>query len=316
MKQNRISVLFAVGLLVFLFFPQWTKAEPNGRIPVENQMDAMEMSGLNVAFKLFGGFARPVGQNDVNKYLNGWNELLNMAGSFYQYNVSGEISPLGYSPFFKGELLFSFNPHFSIGLGAGYLQFSKQSLKTLSEEGYIDEFNLKPTISAIPLTLSLYYGLPIGDFLKIVVGVGAGYYFGHFKNSTTEASGGEEVTILFEANKNTFGAQGSLNIELNIGRTLALVFGISGRYAVLKDLLGTATFSYTTPDFSGSDTYSELTLWYLEDELFEGYYYASLFPSDEKPEESYYRNVRKAEIPLSSMALQIGILIRLSQLFQ
>jgi hypothetical protein len=65
------------------------------------------------------------------------------------------------------------------------------------------------------------------------------------------------------------------------------------------------------------------TLWYVEedyswgdDDPLAGKWYANLVTDDEKPEWSFYRNVRKAKISLSSIALQIGILIRLSQLFK
>ncbi len=315
MTQNKMLVFFTVGLLVFLFFPQGIKAEPYKQTPGEDQMSQFENSGLNVGIKLFGGLGQPVGQNDVDKHLNGWNQLLDDVANTFGYNVNGKILPLEYGPIFGGELIFGVNPRVSIGLGAGYFLFSKQGTKTLNAGGELVNIDMKPTISAVPLTLSLYYGLPLGNFLKVVAGVGAGYYLGQYKSSNFQGFVDEEITLLFESKKNTIGAHGSLNLEFNIGRAMALVFGISGRYAVLKDLIGTEILKYVNPSYTESETYPDLTLWYLEEE-FDGRYYASLVPSGLKPEESYYRNVRKAEISLSSMALQIGILIRLSQLFK
>jgi len=316
MIRNKYSAIFAVSLLVFLFFPLWTKAEPALQTPVEFQMRNNKTSGLNFGIKLFGGFGHLVGHNDVNKYLDGWNQLLDDAANLSEYNVSGEISPLGYSPFFGGELILSFNPRFSIGLGAGYIQFTKQSTKRLTfEEDWI-EFNMEPKISAIPLTLTLYYGIPVRDFLKVVLGAGAGYYLGQYNGSDTQIFYNEDFTILFESNTNTFGAHGSLNLELNLGRTMALIFGVSGRFAVFKDLIGNQSFNYVNSWGDEFETYSDLTLWYIEEEIFEGQYYASFIADDESPEGSWYRVARKAEISLSSIALQIGILIRLSQLFK
>lgn len=316
MTQNKFPALLALGLLVFLFFPHWTKAEPTFQTPDEIQMRNNEFSGLNVNIKLFGDLGQLVGQNEVNKNLNGWNQLLNDSANLLGYGTSGNISPLGYGTSFGGELIFSFHPRFSIGLGAEYLQFTKKSTKILTFEGESFDISLDPRISAIPITLSLYYGIPLGNFLNVVVGVGAGYYLGQYSNSTNQTMGDEQISLLFESSKNTIGAHVNLDLELNIGRTMALILGVSGRYAVLRDLLGTETFTYTDPAYTESESYPDLTLWYVEEEMFNSKYYVSIFPDEKMPEGSWYRNVRKARISLSSMALQIGILIKLSQFFK
>ncbi len=326
MTRNKYSSIFAMCLLILLFLPQWTKAEieetvkikdkPASKTPVEFQMRNNETSGLNFDIKLFGGLGHLVGQNDVNKNLDGWNQLFDDLSNLMGANVSGEISPLGFGPFFGGELILSFNPRFSIGLGAGYLRLTKQSTKTLAAEGEEIDIIMEPKISAVPLTLSLYYDIPLGELFKVVIGAGAGYYIGQYNSSIIESYEDMDITILFDSSKNTIGAHGSLNIELNISRTMALIFGVSGRLAVLKDLMGTESFSYDDPWDSEPETHPDHTLWYVEEEMFNDKYYASLFADDEKPEGSWYRNVRKAEISLSSIALQIGILIKLGQLFK
>jgi len=326
MTRNKYSAIYVVGLLVILFIPQGTKAEIEGSVikkeksvvqnTDESQMLNNETSAKYFGIKLFGNFGKFVGQNDVNKQLDGWNQLLNESAKRSGFGVSGEISPLGYSPSFGGELIFSFLPRLAIGLGAEYLRFTEPSTKKLTSEGGSLDITLEPKISAVPITLSLYYNLPIGGFLKVVAGVGAGYYLGKYSNSLHQTRGDEQITLLYESNKNTIGAHANLNFELNIGRTMALVFGVSGRFAVLKNLLGKDTLTYTVPAYSESGSIYDQPLWYIEEEWFEGLYYADLKAMEEKPVASYYRNVRKAEISLSSMALQIGILIKLSQLFK
>lgn len=315
MIRNKYFAIFAVGLLVFLFFPQGTKAETALQTPVEFQMRNNETSGLNIGIKLFGSLGQIVGQNDVNKHLDGWNQLLDTAANLFGYNVSGEISPLGFGSSFGGELILSFNPSISLGLGAEYLRFSKQSTKKLTVEGEMIEFSMEPKISAIPLTLTLYYGIPVGEFLKVVLGAGAGYYLGKYEGIMRQTFVDGSGTDRFESDANTFGAHGSFNLELNIGRSMALIFGVSGRFAVFKDLIGTQTYDYSDSWGDDFETFSDQTLWYVEEEMFDGQYYASLFSDDEQPEGQWYRVARKAKISLSSMALQIGILIRLSQLF-
>ncbi|MCJ7579992.1 MAG: hypothetical protein MUP98_05590 [Candidatus Aminicenantes bacterium] len=310
MLKNKYLALLFLCFLVFLLLPQGTTASPLLQTQDEFQMRNNETSAQIFSIKLFGGLGKLVGQNDVNENLNGWNQLLNDSANMAGFGISGEISPLGYSPSFGGELIFNFNPRFSIGLGAEYLRFTKQSTKILTLEGESIDFSIDPSISAIPITLSFYYGIPLGNFLNVVVGVGGGYYLGQYKNSTLQIIADEQVMLSFRSNKNTIGAHGSLTFEFNIGRSLALIFGVSGRMAKLKNLMGTETFTYTTPSYTDSEDYPDLTLWYVEDEIFEGRYYSSLIADNVKPETSYYRNVREAEISLSSMTLQIGILIR------
>ncbi len=62
MTRNKNSAIFAIGLLVFLFFPQWTKAEFTHHTPFEFQIRNNETSALNIGIKLFGGLGHLVGQ--------------------------------------------------------------------------------------------------------------------------------------------------------------------------------------------------------------------------------------------------------------
>ncbi|MFH1766577.1 MAG: hypothetical protein ABH826_00570, partial [Patescibacteria group bacterium] len=222
-----------------------------------------------------------------------------------------------------GELTLSFIPRFTIGLGVGYLKFTKDSTVTIYEQGDEMKFTRRPLIEAIPITLSLYYSLPLGETFKVVVGAGVGYYLGKFRNEIEETYDGESILIWFEADSNSIGFHGSLNLELNISHTMAFVFGVSGRSAKLKDLIGSFNVAYPSPDDIYDFSRADQTLWYVEedysfgdDDPLAGKWYAGLDHDDEKPEWSFYRNVRKAEVSLSSIALQIGFLIRLSQLFK
>jgi len=232
------------------------------------------------------------------------------------------MKTLGFGPFVGSEFTLSFIPHFTIGLGAGYIQFTKESTVTITDSWSTMEFTRKPNITAIPITLSLYYDIPFGKMFKAVIGAGVGYYLGKFQRYVYETFDGDGVTILFESNSNTLGFHGGLDLELNIGRTMALVFGISGRCAKLTDLIGTFSVDWEDPAYD-TWTVEDQTLWYVEedyswgeDDPLAGKWYAGLVTDDEKPEWSFYRNVRKAKISLSSISLQIGILIRLSQLFK
>ena len=241
----------------------------------------------------------------------------------YGLQKTGDIKPLALGQNIGGELTFSFIPRFTVGLGVGYLKFIKESMVTVSEFDSEMKYLKRPDVQAVPITLSLYYSLPFNETFKVVVGAGVGYYIGKFRNENEETFDNETYFIWFEADSNSIGFHGSLDIELNISRTMALVFGVSGRSAKLKDLIGSFNVAYPPDDAQYDFSRPDQKLWYVEedysfgdDDPLAGKWYAGLAYAEDKPEWSFYRNVRKAQVSLSSVALQIGILIRLSQLFK
>jgi len=317
MRKFKLVTLVVLSLVVFFSIPQWGQTEQE-RVDIYKK----EANGFNFGIKLFGNMSHLIGKHDVNEAHKGWNNLVNDSAEAWGESVDGQLKTLGFGPFFGGELTLSFIPHFTIGLGVGYIQFTKESTVTITDPWSTMEFTRKPKITAIPLTLSLYYNIPLGKTLNAVVGAGVGYYLGKFQNNIHERFDDEGIAILFEADSNSIGFHGGLDLELNISRTMALVFGVSGRCVKLKDLMGTFSVDWEDAPY---DTYvvPDQTLWYVEedyswgeDDPLAGKWYAGLATNDEKPEWSFYRNVRKAKISMSSIALQIGILIRLSQLFK
>jgi len=316
-KKFKFVSLLVLSLVVLFASPQWIQAEQD-----VVEVYQKESRGLNFGIKLFGNAGFLIGQNDVNETHKGWNALVNDTNDPAVTQKSGELLPLNFGPFFGGELILSFIPHFTIGLGVGYIQFTRESTVTMIDSWGTMEFTRTPKVNAIPITLSLYYDIPFGKMFTVVASAGVGYYLGKFQNNIHETFDGDGVMVSFESDSNTFGFHAGLDLELNINRTMAFVFGISGRFAKMKDLMGTFSVDWEDEDY---ETYerTDQTLWYVEedysfgpDDPLEGKWYAGLAYDEEKPEWSFYRNVRKAEISLSSIALQIGILIRLSELFR
>lgn len=318
MKKTKSFFLLAISLFVFLSFPQWTYANQENL-----DIAKKESNGFNFSIKLFGNLGHLIGKHDVNEAHKGWNSLVRDLYQLYEGDVNGKLANLGLGPYFGGELIMSFFPRFSVGLGVGYIQFTRDSTVLITDPWSEQENNRKPLVKAIPITLSLYYSIPLGHILKASVGAGVGYYIGTYQYDTHDHFNDNNVSLLYEADSNSIGFHGGLDLELNINRTMALVFGVSGRCAKLKDLTGTWTYTH---DWLGEDQTVFLydrTLWYVEedysdgpDDPLAGKWYATLLMYEKKPEASFYRNVRKAKVSLSSMALQIGFLIRLNQLFK
>jgi hypothetical protein len=223
MEKNKVLTLLFLSLVVFLVYPPGAIGQEERE---EQRIDVYEKetNGLILGFKLNGNLGHLIGKDDLHKGMMGWDTLAEEIAPLYEQQKVGEIKPLGLGPYFGGELTLSFIPNFAIGLGVGYLQFIRESHVTLLSEWGDFEVKRKPNVTAIPLTLSLYYSFPLGQALKAVAGLGVGYYLGKFRYEIEEISDWDTLTFLFEANSNALGFHGSLDLELYISRAIALVF--------------------------------------------------------------------------------------------
>jgi hypothetical protein len=215
-----------------------------------------------------------------------------------------------------GEMLISFMPHFSIGIGAGYISAGKESSIKLSDTSWIgsQEFTISPQVSAIPITLSLYYGIPVGNGMEVVLNGGAGYYLGTINYDMAQIStsiGTYEYTENWSAQSNALGFHGGLNLEFGFSSNMAFVVGARGRLVKFTDLTGDLEWEETSSwGLSNSGTDRDQTLWFGQYEsLYTGIEYLRLTISDTKPAGLEWSDVRKAEVNLSGIVFQAGFKI-------
>jgi hypothetical protein len=251
--------------------------------------------------------------NDFNDHLQSYNELIDDT-PFVSADSEFEMLKMGMD--FGGEILINFMPNFSVGIGAGYLSAEKETAIELDVYGmYTEDWSYHPKFSVIPITFSLYYGIPVGSFMNVVLNAGFGYYlgtvdFGFYSKDTIGGGLWSEETETWSAKSNTMGFHGGIDLEFGIARNLAFVIGAKGRYAKLTDLTGDLEWDYDTSyGYSGSGTEEDLTLWYYNEEVSGGEEYPFIELSDHKPTASYLSDVRKAEVNLSGIVFQAGIKI-------
>jgi hypothetical protein len=145
----------------------------------------------------------------------------------------------------KTELQFGLTSRIRLGLGIGYLngegrhgfygewKDGREEMmaglpeQSISEErkdqdgqwrGYRRDFQL------LPLSLNVYYDLPLGRRWDIFVNGGGSYYFGSFHGM------GERQ------HKNAWGGQGGLGVEFRLARQIQLVAEGSYRFAEFRGL--------------------------------------------------------------------------------
>jgi hypothetical protein len=254
--------------------------------------------GMNL---LFGG--------DYNAGVQGQNDFYNDVPGVV---INSEFSKLSTGLDFGAEFVVHFTDSIGVGLGTGYISASNDS--TLAAHYAILGISQQymPTVSAVPLTLSFHYFLPLGSNLRLHFFAGPGLYFASLKFDLILIGtlGGLEAVaenIQFRPDgKVAFGVQGGLGLELGLGSRLALILDVGGRYLSLSNFSGPVTVT-------GHDGLIPIhidttaTLYYLE-EVAAGNVYGNLTVDNTMP---FGSNVRAASISLSGFRFLAGVRVNI-----
>ncbi len=309
MSLNNFRGFIALLGAVLLILPGASLADESTQF---TQSQANKNS-IKLGFRLTGGVF-PLMRNDINDHLQGITDIFEYY-SYYNpyYTMNSEFEMLKMGMDFSGEILVSFMPHFSIGVGTGYLSAGKDTTMEVMDTIYSIEntYTYHTKFSVIPITLSLYYGIPLGNSMQVVLNAGLGYYLGtvdfdySYEGNTDLYL--DESTDTWSAKSNALGFHGGIDLEFGIAPNLALIVGAKGRYAKLTDLSGTGDYDYIRSDgYRYSYTDEDATLWYGNYQ--EGSkFYPQVIYSQNKPFGSSWSDVRKAAVNLSGIVFQAGI---------
>jgi len=294
---------------------QLKRPDPQVFAQTQKRLYPPKKTGTEVGLRLFGDGNYLLRQNDFDDYIKAVfdkNEVL--YGENPNVTLGGEFFPMEIGYGGGAEFFLNFIPEIGIGLGVGYVQQHKQSvLSILNEDLAVDiDDTFQPKITAIPVTLSMYFGLPVGEFLRIVAFGGVGYYFGRIELffsdfiKAIDDSYQNTLSETWSAESNTFGFHGGLNFELNINRWLSLIIGGGGRFVEWKNLSGDLAWSYEDESGKEESTQRDLSLWFGEYKTF-GKWYPQISYSVDKPSGSEWRNVRNGEVALTGVFVQLGL---------
>jgi opacity protein-like surface antigen len=255
-----------------------------------------------VSLKVTGGMYFNFG-NDYNKGIEGYNNYLNDEFT----SVSGEFEKFSKALNFQGELIFHFNPNMAIGLGGGYLQWSKNNLVEPDWGGAIEEITYAPKLSVISVFANFHYMTPIAPKLNIDLYAGPGLYLTKFDWEDSDVlSGVWDLTHTFSSSSTAFGFQAGLGLSFELAPNISLVVDGFYRYAKIPELKGTWTEEGYVLWMSGENSYDNSYLWYYEDNS-SGTRYSRVILGLDKPSGSGISGARKAEISLSGITGIAGL---------
>lgn len=274
-------------------------------------------SGIGFSLKFWGGGGL-LFDNQFNDHIRSENTINGRRMSLVvdsEHPLMRTVSNLG------AEFILDIGRRLGVGFGVGYFMAKKGSPSEMTmtvEPGEVTS-TYSPKITALPLTMSFIYRLPVGERFRLNAFAGLGFYYGkiyfRYKNewSSPVYETGSSSTD-WTANSDSLGFHGGLEMEWNLIPGVALNLSVSAQRAVFTELIGdldwTEFSTYYGIDDSGTE--ENLTLWFGE-EIISGDWYTRLFFEEDEPAGAYVRNVEKAKISMANVSLLFGIKILLKK---
>jgi len=263
-----------------------------------------------LSLKLYGGYANILA-GDVNEGSDYYFEILEAYAAEGMGTVTGSYKPLhgGYN--FGGDIIYQLSPKLGLGLGVGYMRNSSSSVGTFSESELGEvTLTVAPTLTAMPIRLSVFFTTPMSKKLNLTADAGAAYYAGLKLEAMQglEFSPTEWMEMTVEGSQRSgadIGFHGSLGVEYMLSPKMGFFVEAAGRYAKFKNF---ELVTGTTEGSGGSPESTEGKLYLMTDNF--GTHEISGFTivaTGDPVDPSFL----EPKMDLSGFSLQIGIRIRL-----
>jgi len=264
------------------------------------------------SLKFTGGYSTIV-VGDFNTVIDAQDSYFETYAALLGVTKEGELKKFDRGVELEGEFIMTLTENFGIGIGAGYIQISKDNETSLRHE-LAGEFTyfIEPKFTAIPVNLSLYYFYPVASSTNLYLNGGVGYYFGNVTSTSRIDSELIGEPPEWQKSEGEFkdqglGFHGGIGLDYHIGSNIGLFIEAKARYCKLKSWEGDETL---TSSFGFTEKNSG-TLWFVEalDPDID-VWFSQITIAEQKPSGTETRNAREFEADLSGFSLRAGIRIR------
>jgi len=259
---------------------------------------ARAQGGLSLGLKLAGGI-NFLGGGDINDGTKGqydfWASFWGNSG----YPGTGAFNAAHLGMNFSGEFILQFAPNIGVGIGAEYLQASSDTTFTVSDGMTSIDFYWRPKISAIPITATLYYSMPVGTSLNVVFHGGLGYCMAKLLYNSQIAFLSLNTSSI-DASKGGIEFHGGVGLDYAVAANIAVFAELRVRYAPISGFEGTETYDSTTEDG---------TLYFFRQDHWTFGAFPSLYFGDTEPSGSGIFDVREAEVDFNGISFRLGLKI-------
>jgi hypothetical protein len=274
------------------------------------QTEAIESESLSkLSIRLYGAYSY-IGAADVNEGSDGLFELFALYEALGFGTTEGGYNPVhgGYN--FGGDLIYQISPRIGIGIGAGYMKYSRSSLMSVTADTLSLTLSGTPMLSAVPIRLGVFLNFPVAPRLDMIVNAGGAYYAGlKFEaGERIEADGDWQAMSLTGSRSSlaNLGVQGGIGFEYRISPKIGFFVEAEGRYARFKNF-DSVTSAYESSDgASGSET-GKL---YIDTYSYPDGTYSEFYVNTTPPVDTEYETFREPKFDLSGFSLQAGFRFR------
>jgi len=310
-KKEKTIVLIVLMFLVFLNLPVW--AEDEGMLAIESPVERMGVAkakpakdGLRIGLRLCGGMSFFDG-GDIN------DTKANVTLNEYMAGIEGvpyTIDENGLNRSFEGgaDLLFYLGKRFGVSLGASYLGGKSNNRIVIDQPVFPPAtytITFDPAVSAVPVTLGLFFIRPLGKRFDLLAEAGGGWTLARLAIDQKFIGSLGSMQINAKGNAGGPCIYARLGIEASIARNFFFFVEVLGRYAKISGFEGSSEFFQNdTLNQSGSGRF------YTYDLNVSGHSVRFIDFAGEPPSGASVSNVSETQIDFSGVSARGGFRIR------
>ena len=257
-----------------------------------------------VSVKLSSGYSYS-NVGDLNTWISSWNYYYDTNAAIDGYMVPEKFKNLHHGYNFEGEIWINLTSRWATALGVGQITMKNKSTHIYRSPTNDDYKNLLTnSVKITPITIGIYYSIPLFSKIKLFLSTGVGYYFAKL-SMFNDYQRPDDNWAKWQKNMSSsdFGFLGGMGLEWNIKNNLALIVEARGQYAKITPFEGTRK-----QESSNGYIMEDQGIFYTWNQWRKRASALSILPW--KPDPAWnIRDIREFMLNLRGISLRIGIRI-------